>query len=535
MFTYRSPSQKISKWLVLLFLLLTPLTVLAQAVDSDGDNVPDSIECPNGASPDSDGDGIPNCQDVDDDNDGVPTWEETDVDTDGDGIPNYLDTDSDGDGKPDSVEAPGNTFPDADGDGIRDYIDSNDQDGPLGDPDGDGLNNTAEACAGSDPNDADSDNDSVPDGIEAGSDPCRPPDTDGDGIRDLFDTDDDGDGLPTNVEYDPGIFPGGLNTDWNDVDGDGIQNYLDTDSDGDGKSDTVEVFGETSGTPPDFTQVIGTKVVFRDILNSRIFVAGFTYLYPDKDKDSIPNWLDSNDADGPKGDQDGDGRTNQWEQNHGSDPYDNDTDDDGLDDGLEKGDRDGDGVPDYIDPDDDNDGVLTRDEGTSDVDGDGLGNHEDSDSDGDGVPDSVEGLGDPDGDGIPNLFDLDSDGDGLSDTNDQVAYNPCNDGEFEIPDGNNVLGGYCVDRDCDGTPDALESWETTYVGGGWGISFRRVAINVFVPVFKSNSKTYRPALCDGPCAWKDDDCDLIPNCVDPDWTDGPGHNRTGSPSCAILN
>jgi hypothetical protein len=47
--------------------------------------------------------------------------------------------------------------------------------------------------------------------------------------------------------------------------------------------------------------------------------------------------------------------------------------------------------------------------------------------------------------------------------------------------------------------------------------------------------TVRPALCDGPCAFEDYDCDLIPNCVDPDWTDGPGENGAGSPACDILN
>ena len=50
-------------------------------------------------------------------------------------------------------------------------------------------------------------------------------------------------------------------------------------------------------------------------------------------------------------------------------------------------DNDKDGIPDDIDVDDDNDGIL----------------------------DVVEGKGDTDGDGIPNYFDLDSDGDGCFD------------------------------------------------------------------------------------------------------------------------
>jgi large repetitive protein len=530
------------KWLVLLILILAPTAVRAQAVDSDGDTVLDSAECPGAPCPDTDGDGIPDYLDPDDDNDGIYTIDEargtdpdgdgiyTPQDTDGDGVPDYQDTDADGDGKSDRDEYASGF--DSDGDFIPNYLDSNDENGPLGDADGDGLDNTQEGCAGSDPNDADSDNDGVPDNVEVGADPCHPLDTDGDGMVDLLDTDDDGDGLPTSAEFDPGTFSYDPNIDWNDVDGDGIPNYQDTDSDGDGKSDTVEVFGESNGVPLDFNASFKTKHVFTDVLSSRLSFSGFSYIYPDADKDTIPNWLDSNDADGPQGDMDNDGRTNQWETNHGSDPYDNDTDDDGLDDGLEKGDRDGDGTPDYLDPDDDNDGVLTRDEGTSDVDGDGLGNHEDTDADGDGVPDSVEGLGDPDADGVPNLFDQDSDGDGVPDSEDIVPFDDCRDGEFEIPDGNNIESGRCVDRDCDGTADAFESWATVYVR-------KFIIATIRTPTgsikFMIRSQTYRPALFDGPCASKDYDCDGIPNCLDDDWTDGPGVNGQGASSCDLLN
>ena len=60
-------------------------------------------------------------------------------------------------------------------------------------------------------------------------------------------------------------------------------------------------------------------------------------------------------------------------------------------------DRDGDGIPDNIDPDDDNDGVNDTDDAfprdpneTLDTDGDGIGNNADTDDDGDGVPDSED-------------------------------------------------------------------------------------------------------------------------------------------------
>jgi hypothetical protein len=67
-----------------------------------------------------------------------------------------------------------------------------------------------------------------------------------------------------------------------------------------------------------------------------------------------------------------------------------DTDVDGIPDRLERFsgdvDSDGDGTPDYLDEDDDGDGVLTQLEGDVDTDHDGLPDYMDTDDDGDGVP-----------------------------------------------------------------------------------------------------------------------------------------------------
>ena len=64
-------------------------------------------------------------------------------------------------------------------------------------------------------------------------------------------------------------------------------------------------------------------------------------------------------------------------------------------------DHDNDGIPDEIDVDDDNDGILDTKEDTTDIDNDGIPNHFDLDSDGDGCYDVLEaGFEDPDGDGI---------------------------------------------------------------------------------------------------------------------------------------
>ena len=74
----------------------------------------------------------------------------------------------------------------------------------------------------------DSDYDTVPDSVEVGPDPANPLDTDGDGIPNYLDTDDDNDGIYT-VEED---MNGDGNPANDDTDGDGIANYLDYDPTG---------------------------------------------------------------------------------------------------------------------------------------------------------------------------------------------------------------------------------------------------------------------------------------------------------------
>jgi len=130
-------------------------------IDSDGDGLLNSQECPNGGScPDTDGDGIPNYLDPDDDNDGLPTAEELKIDSDRDGLVNYLDADDDNDGVLTAQELK----TDSDKDGVVNYLDNDDDD------------------------------DLVPT-LEEGTG-----DLDGDGLADYLDPDDDGDGIPTRYE-----------------------------------------------------------------------------------------------------------------------------------------------------------------------------------------------------------------------------------------------------------------------------------------------------------------------------------------------
>ncbi|PIR14052.1 MAG: thrombospondin, partial [Flavobacteriales bacterium CG11_big_fil_rev_8_21_14_0_20_35_7] len=114
-------------------------------------------------------------------------------------------------------------------------------------------------------------------------------------------------------------------------------------------------------------------------------------------------------------------------------------------------DNDGDGIPDTVDIDDDNDGILDSVEGSLDTDSDGIKDSFDLDADNDGIPDNIEAqstlgyiapsLTDSDGNGLDDAYevtpgsgngltppdtdgdlandykDTDADNDGISDTN----------------------------------------------------------------------------------------------------------------------
>jgi len=107
---------------------------------------------------------------------------------------------------------------------------------------------------------------------------------------------------------------------------------------------------------------------------------------------------------------------------------------------LIENDNDCDGVPDIVDIDDDNDGILDYDEGlTADTDSDGIPNVFDIDSDNDGILDNIESQSEKNY--IAPIW-SDSDGDGWDD-----AYDPDNGGVYFTP----------VDTDDDGTPDFLDN------------------------------------------------------------------------------
>ena len=251
-------------------------------------------------------------------------------------------------------------------------------------------------------------------------------DSDGDGIRNSLDPDDDGDHIYSRYENENpdnnGLIENGF--DW---DGDGFANYLDPDDDNDG------IFTEFEGSDPD------GDFDPKDALDSN--------------SDGLKNYLDADD-DGdliPTIDED-------------SDPNGNGNPEDALD-------FDGDGLPDYLDPDDDGDGIPTISEvkpGPTiliDTDRDGTPDYHDLDDDNDGVPSLLEtnitatGFSlDTDGDGVYDHVDTDDDGDGLLTILEDLNGNgdPTDDDTDRdgIP---NYLESRILDSDDDGVVDELDS------------------------------------------------------------------------------
>ncbi|MDP2308417.1 MAG: MopE-related protein [Pseudomonadota bacterium] len=194
--------------------------------DSDENVFPGAPEAANGRDDDCDGE----IEFYDPDLDGLASEVEERIGTRSDN------PDSDGDGLLDGAEVTDGIAPDSDGDGNIDPLDADD--------DGDRLTTRAEIgdYDPADPEDApddidldgvpdhldlDTDDDGVPDGVDAFID------TDHDGIDNVEDPDDDGDLLATALENAVEVegAPAG------DADADGIANYLDSDSDGDGCAD----------------------------------------------------------------------------------------------------------------------------------------------------------------------------------------------------------------------------------------------------------------------------------------------------------
>ncbi len=275
---------------------------------------------------DFDNDGIADSNDIDDDNDGILDTEEGDEDFDKDGIINRLDLDADGDGINDLEESglreSQQKILDADSDG---QIDANQAFGSNGladalesvadypDYSGKGHAETPmDTDSDSHPDflDLDSDNDGLPDLIEAGfadhASINHPVDTDDGGTADYRDLDSDDDGLADIVEAGgtdnngDAIVDKFLDNDGNghddtlqsnalpvpDTDGDGLADYRDLDSDNDGLPDLIEA----GGTDSDLNGIVDKFNESSDLSNNGIASALSSssggQALPDLDSDS---------------------------------------------------------------------------------------------------------------------------------------------------------------------------------------------------------------------------------------------------------
>ena len=278
------------------------------------------------------------------------------------------------------------------------------------------------------------------------------PDSDGDGIRNQDDLDDDNDGI---VDTEEGVIDadgnGVADANSRDSDGDGTPDGNDLDSDNDGildlvegrlsqgvvsQLDSVEINGAIDITVP-----VGSNGLADSIETSIDSGSPSTSLF-DTDGDGTPDFIDiDSDNDGIADlveaggtDADTDGRVDGF----------SDADDKGVDDTIQANalplyDTDGDGVRDFQDLDSDNDGLPDSVESAgnlatpADSDQDGAADYREQDSDNDGVSDTVEAGADP-------ANPADSNGNGIFDFQENAVVNAPGGSEGGNPDGE-VPGG----------------------------------------------------------------------------------------------
>ncbi|TAJ08181.1 hypothetical protein DMA11_21450 [Marinilabiliaceae bacterium JC017] len=303
--------------------------------------------------------------------------------------------------------------------------------------------------------------------------------------------DEDGDGIPTEVEGDV------------DTDNDGTPDYQDTDSDDDGISDQVEgvVDTDNDGTS-DYKDTDSDEDGISDKVEGAVDTdndGASDYKDTDSDDDGIPDSEESN------GDCDNDGVVDRLDK----DVCSTDEDGDGIPTEIEgTGDTDNDGIPDFLDTDSDDDGISDKIEGTVDSDGDGKSDYKDTDSDSDNITDKVEGNVDSDGDKKPDYIDTDSDGDEISDEV-EGTVDTDKDGVSDYVDGDSDNDGLpdweegVVDTDQDGTSDYRDT-----DSDGDGISDKEEGL---MDIDGDGDSNYRDSDSDG-----DDISDEIEGNIDTD-------------------
>ncbi len=318
------------------------------------------------------------------------------------------------------------------------------------DTDADGMPDVTELTYGTNPNDADSDNDGVLDGAE----PSPNVDTDGDGLINALDPDSDNDGLFDGTELGLGCGNDATNP----------KTHCRTDEDA-GATKTDPLLADTDAG--------GVKDGSEDVnLNGRV----------DAGETDPTTGHGADDANAANADTDGDGLTNGLEATLGSDPNDKDSDNDGVLDGLEPNpsdDGDGDGLVDVLDSDSDDDGLFdgtemakgcsdpatdnSKEQCKADTDVATQTSPVKADTDGGGVRDGSEDVnrnGAVDGTETnpvaghgtddTNAVNADTDGDGLTNATETLLGSDPNDADSDddgLPDGEEANPAADTDRD----------------------------------------------------------------------------------------
>jgi hypothetical protein len=244
---------------------------------------------------------------------------------------------------------------------------------------------------------SDSENGCIPQGVSL-------PDSDGDGIADADDIDDDNDGIPDALENATATNNG-------DTDGDGIPDSLDLDSDGDGILDIVES-GDSNAVDNDNDGRVDGLVGANGLLDNA---------ETSPESGALANGPEDTDSDGT------------------ADFQDADSDNDGISDLVEGG----------TDPalDNDNNGIIDV---LTDNDSDGIANDVDPDNGG-----ILAGTPDTDNDGTPDYRDLDSDNDGKNDVKESGLTDSDENAQVDTP-GTLAVGNALPDEDANGTSDFRE-------------------------------------------------------------------------------
>ncbi|VDO07929.1 unnamed protein product, partial [Rodentolepis nana] len=335
--------------------------------------------------------------------------------------------------------------------------------------------------------------------------------------------DHDCDGIPDDVDDD--VDNDGLLDRTQDSDWDGLLNHVDDDDDNDGIPDKEDEDSNGDGIPDCRLDTTDHKMKLRFGNKQKVL---------DSDMDGIPDDVDLDD--------DNNGIPDMLEDRNG----------DQIPDFLEPvidelrtlddvvrlnkmmaavgwSDRDCDGIPDHLDPDDDNDGYFDK---KQDSDRDGILNEYDDDDDNDGIPD-IEDL-DANGDGIPDCVIQDSDGDGIPD---HIDTDDDNDGIPDLKDPNHKFFNFFRDSDNDGIPDILDKDDDND-----GIPDHLDSDGVRGLGIDSDGDGFPDAIDDDmnddgiPDHLQDHDCDGIPDIIDPDDdNDGYFDNKQDSDNDGILN